>query len=473
MTPPDVPVDGQGKGRAMWGADALKRDRTGTGMGRWGLVALASVVLLAGCDREIRLEGERFGTRVPLVASLTGNAAAETVPGADVARAISLPAANTYSTWAQRGYDAQNRTPHATLSANLTQVWSTNIGPGNARRSRLTADPVAANGVVFTLDAQAGVRAHSVSNGGLIWSADLTAGFDRGGNVSGGGLALSGDTLFATTGYGELVAMDPSNGAVRWRQRLGAGIGSPTVSGNTVYVVSRDNRAWAISTDVGRIRWELPSAPAQALLEGGAAPAVSGGTVVFPFGTGELVAANTETGVRTWATAVAGGRLGVAYSNINDITGDPVIAGGTLYAGNQSGRVVALSAASGERLWTATEGSYSPVLVAGDSLFFVSDRNELIRIDASTGERIWGTELPLYVRDRERRRRAVFTHYGPILAGGRLVVASGDRQIRMFDPVSGALVGSAGLRGGAASHPIVVNNTLLVVTGDGRLVAYR
>jgi outer membrane protein assembly factor BamB len=51
--------------------------------------------------------------------------------------------------------------------------------------------------------------------------------------------------------------------------------------------------------------------------------------------------------VRTWATAVAGGRLGVAYSNINDITGDPVIAGGTLYAGNQSGRVVALSA--GER----------------------------------------------------------------------------------------------------------------------------
>jgi outer membrane protein assembly factor BamB len=309
----------------MWGADALKLERTGMASRRWGLLAVAAVVVLAGCDREVRLEGERFGTRVPLVASLTGSGAAETGPAADVARAISLPAANTFSTWAQRGYDAQNRTPHATLSPNLTQVWSTNIGPGNGRRNRLTADPVAGNGAVFTLDAQAGVRAHSVSSGGLIWSADLTAGFDRGGNVSGGGLALGGDTLYATTGYGELVAMDASTGAVRWRQRLGAGIGAPTVAGSTVYVVSRDNRAWAISTDVGRIRWELPSAPAQALLEGGAAPAVSGGTVVFPFGTGELVAASTETGVRTWATAVAGGRLGVAYSNINDITGDPVI----------------------------------------------------------------------------------------------------------------------------------------------------
>jgi outer membrane protein assembly factor BamB len=85
-----------------------------------------------------------------------------------VARAINLPAANTYSTWAQRGYDAQNRTPHASLSANLTQVWSTNIGSGQCRRNRLTADPVAGNGAVFTLDATAGVRAHSVSNGGLI-----------------------------------------------------------------------------------------------------------------------------------------------------------------------------------------------------------------------------------------------------------------------------------------------------------------
>jgi outer membrane protein assembly factor BamB len=129
--------------------------------------------------------------------------------------------------------------------------------------------------------------------------------------------------------------------------------------------------------------------------------------------------------------------------------------------------------ASGERLWTATEGSYSPVLVAGDSLFFVSDRNELIRIDASNGQRIWGTELPLYVRDRERRRRAVFTHYGPILAGWapcRGLGRPADPHVRPGERRAGAI---RGLRGGAASHPIVVNNTLMVVTGDGRLVAYR
>ncbi|MGP1355066.1 outer membrane protein assembly factor BamB family protein [Roseicyclus sp.] len=457
----------------MTHGDTLGSGTTRARMRLGGAFALAAVTLLAGCgDREQILQGERFGTRVPLMATLAGDASAAAEP-ADEARAIDLPGASTFASWEQRGFDAQNRTPHATLSANPSQVWSVNIGQGDSRRNRLTADPVAGDGRVFTLDSAAGVRAHSIASGQTLWSADLTAGFDRNGSVSGGGLALSGNTLYATTGYGELVALDVASGAVRWRQRLDAGIGAPTVEGDTVYVVSRDNSAWAISTDVGRIRWEIPSAPAQALRTGGAAPAIADGTVIFPFGSGELVAARRDTGARTWATAVAGGRLGVAYSNISDITGDPVVVGNTVYAGNQSGRVVALSASTGERLWTATDGSYSPVLAAGGSLFFVSDRNELIRVEAATGDRIWGTELPLYVRERERRRRAVFTHYGPILAGGRLVVASGDGQIRFFDPVSGALTQTVPVRGGAASHPIVVGNVLMVVTRDGRLAAYR
>jgi outer membrane protein assembly factor BamB len=443
---------------------------------RWrlgGLLLLAAGVLAACGERDPILPGDRFGTRVPLAATLSGEATPDGAPQADEVRPISLPAASTYGTWAQRGFDAQNRTPHVALRGTPVQVWSANIGQGNSRRNRLTADPVAGGGAVYTMDAGAGVRAFSIASGAPLWSADLTAGFDRGGNVSGGGLALAGQTLYATTGYGELVALDASTGAVRWRQRLGAGAGAPTVAGNAVYVVSRDNRAWAVSTDAGRVLWELPSAPARAVLTGGAAPALAGGTVILPFGTGEIVGADASSGTGTWGTAVAGGRLGAAYSNVNDITSDPVVVGGTVYVGNQSGRVVALDPRSGTRQWTANEGSYSPVLAAGGSLFFVSDRNELIRLDAATGARVWGTELPLYVRERERRRRAVFTHYGPILASGRLVVASGDGLIRMFDPASGQLVQSIGLRGGAASRPIVVDNTLMVVNANGQLIAYR
>ena len=97
----------------------------------------------------------------------------------------------------------------------------------------------------------------------------------------------------------------------------------------------------------------------------------------------------------------------------------------------------------------------------------------MIRLDVDSGARIWGSELPLFEANRERRRKAVFGHYGPILAGGRLVVASGDGVIRLFAPDTGALSGTLALRGGAASHPIVVGDTLLVVSTEGRLHAYR
>ncbi len=391
----------------------------------------------------------------------------------DAPAPITLPNAQRISDWGQRGLDSRNRLPHVALASAPTEVWATDIGQGNSRRQRISADPVAADGRVFTIDAEAGLQATSISTGAPIWQVDLTPDFDRGGGVSGGGLAVSGGQLFATTGYGELIALDPATGAVNWRQRLGSTLGAPMVSGGDVFVVSNSSEAWSVDAINGRLNWQIPVADAPQVLVGGAAPAMGDRYVILPFATGEIVASLPRTGVRVWGTFVAGGRLGAGYANLNDITSDPVVIGNTIYVGNQSGRVVALNARNGERIWTAREGAYSPVVVAGGSLFFVSDRNELIRLDADTGARVWGTELPLYVRQRERRRKAVFTHFGPLLAGGQLVVASGDGVVRMFSPESGELTRTLDLRGGAAAHPIVVDDTLLIVSRDGRLHAYR
>lgn len=430
-------------------------------------VALVTSLVLVGCERETILPGERFSVD----AVLDGGAGVEVTT--DGPRAISLPSAARLSAWQQRGYNALNRIPHATLSANPTAVWTAEIGQGNSRRHRISADPVAADGRVFTMDSRAGVVATSLTSGTPLWTADLQPGFDRGGNISGGGLAVSGGRLFVTTGFGELIALDAASGAVAWRQRLDAGIGAPTIADGTVYVVSRNNQGWAIDADTGRLDWNVPGTATGAVLAGGAAPAVSGRLVIMPFGSGEIGGVLRRSSAFLWNTSVAAGRNGVAYANINDVTSDPVVVGNRVYIGNQSGRVVAFDTARGSQLWQADEGAYSPVLHTGGDLFFISDRNELIRLDAGSGARVWGTELPLYVNDRERRRRAVYTHFGPILAGGRLVMASGDGNVRFFSPESGALTGALELRQGAAAHPIVVGDTLLVVTEDGRLTAFR
>ena len=438
-------------------------------------VSLIALALLAGCEREPILQGERFGTRVPLAQSLQSEEGLDaTAEAADVAVVpFAHPTAQSLTNWPLRGANAANAIPALGFSQSASLLWSTDIGQGNGRRTRLTADPIFTNGAIITLDSDAGLQATS-PEGSVIWRTDLTPASERDGGVSGGGIGAAGDQIFASTGYGELLAIDASSGAISWRQRLGASLGAPTIAGGVVYVTGRDDQAYAVDATTGRVRWEIPATGAATVLSGSPSPALTSRLVVFPFGSGELTGVLRQSGVRVWSGAIAGERIGVAYNYINDITSDPVVAGGRLYVGNLSGRVVSIDAGSGERLWTATEGAYSGLIVAGNSVFFVSDRNALIRLNQTTGEMIWETELPLYEARRERRRKAVFTYYGPILAGGHLILATGDGEILRFDPETGAaLDGRLALRSGAASQPIVVNDTLYVVSADGRLHAYR
>jgi outer membrane protein assembly factor BamB len=435
--------------------------RASQGTTRGALAAILAIAIAASCDREERLPGQRFDVR-PAADSVT----------AEVTR-ITLPAPVARGDWTHKASNPAHAPVHADIGLPLERIWSVDIGQAAGRRHRIYADPVVSAGRVFAMDSRARLTALSLG-GATLWSRDLTPAADRPDDASGGGLAVSGGRVYATTGFGELVVLDAASGTEVWRQDLqAAALGAPTISGGTAYVVSRDSRGWALDVRNGRILWELSGVPSPAGVEGGAAPAVGARLAYLPLNSSELVAADRTDGSRVWITPVVGGRAGRAYAGIDDITGDPVLVGPVIYVGNPSGRTMAIDAGSGEVLWTAREGALSPPAVVGGSVFVVSDANELVRLDARTGARVWGTQLPLFTTTRVRRRKAIYAHYGPVLAGGRLIVASSDGAIRSFDPSTGALVGSSELPGGAASNPAVANRLLFVTSGDGRLNAYR
>lgn len=430
-------------------------------------ICLTAFALLAGCgDRDVILPGERLDLRDGMAG------AAITSTNQALPLALSAPVAN--ADWPQRGGSATHTIAQPALPGALTQVFAVNIGEGDSRRARITADPVVSGGVIFTLDARARVTAVATS-GAVLWTADITPVTDGASDASGGGISVAAGRVFVATGFGELTALDAATGGVVWTQDLNAPGGpAPTVSGDIVYVVSRDGRAWALDVTSGLIRWQLSGTPSGANVIGGAGAAVTSEIAIFPFPSGEVVAAFPQGGLRRWAQVIAGDRPGsAAAAAATDIAGDPVISGETVYVGNVSGRLVAMNVASGERLWTATEGVVSPVVPAGGSVFLVNDVNELVRLDDADGSVIWRIALPRFVEDRARRQRTIFAQFGPVLAGGRLLVASAEGIVRQFDPVSGASLGDIALPGGAASDPVVAGGTLYIVTKDGQLVAFR
>lgn len=440
------------------------------------LCLMAGLLALAGCEKELILTGERFNTRTPLDASIAEEGKPVPTEISDLvenrSEPISLPAARAIGDWTHRAGNAQHLMPHASLSAAPERVWSVSIGSGDSRRHRITAAPIVADGRVFTMDSASGVSAVSTS-GAVLWSTNLTPAGTRG-TATSGGLAFGNGRLFAATGDGELVAIDPASGNVAWRQKLGAlAAGTPTVEGGVVYVVGRDSTAWAINANDGKVEWQLAGTNSVSGMIGSAGPATSASTVLFPFGNGDVTVALKQGGLQVWTANIAGSRLGRGYNNISDITGDPVVAGAVTYVGNQSGRLSALETETGTVLWSAHEAAYGPVLPVGGSVFLISDEARLVRLDASTGEAIWSVEMPYYVPGREKKRAAITAHYGPLLAGGRLVVASGDGVLRLFNPTNGALAGSVELPGGAASEPALAGGAIYVVSKNGQLHAFR
>ena len=426
-----------------------------------GILVLAALPIACSTP-EVILPGQREAIRSVPADVAAGNRSV----------GISLPGTVNHAAWPQRAGSAQHRIQHPALSAQPQPVWAVDIGAGHGRRQRITAEPVVAEGRIYTLDSRALVVAHSTA-GQPLWSRDLTPDNERADDASGGGLAYDGGKLFVTSGFGTLTALDPASGTVLWTQKLGApATSAPAVADGMVYVSTRDNRAWAVRAANGRVAWQHSGQPDVAGVVGAAGPAVSGALAIFPFASGEMLAVKRADGTPAWNQVVAGQRQGRGYSQVTDITGEPVIADGVIYAGNAVGRTVALTL-QGERLWTAHEGATGPVWVDGGSVFLISDQAELVRLDARTGARIWGVSLPYFTKEKAKRRKAIYANYGPVLAGGRLWVASSDGKMRGFNPQDGALVATVEMPDGAASRPVVVAGVAYVVSTGGKLMALR
>jgi outer membrane protein assembly factor BamB len=381
------------------------------------------------------------------------------------------PAVNVAS-WTHRGGSATHLLPHATLSAQPQLIWSTKAGAGNSRKNRITAEPVSDGSLIFAMGAETTVTAVSLG-GGALWSTSLTPARERQGGGMGGGLALGDGKLFATTTFGELVALDPASGAVLWRQDFNSPVsGAPTVSNGQVYVTTANSNGYAVNSATGRIIWQLSGMPTNHGVSGVAAPAAAGNLAIFPLANGSLMGVDRGDGSADWVARVAGARPGRGSAVLQDFTADPVVSGGTVYAGTPAGRTVAVSL-GGDLLWTADEGAQGMMAVAGGSVFFVTDEAKLVRLSARDGDKIWSVDLPRYTKDKPRRLKSIFPSYGPVLASGKLWVASGDGYLRSFNPVDGSLLSITELPDGAASRPITVNGMLVLMTERGNLVALR
>ena len=385
---------------------------------------------------------------------------------------MSLPEPIASAEWAQPGGNPAKSMGHVALGQSLGQAWEVSIGEGTNLRRRLAASPVVADGRVYTIDTQSTVRAFDAQSGATVWATQF--GTEKGNNASlfGGGVAFDNGRIYATNGLGYVAALDARNGGIVWQVHPGGPLrGSPTVSGDAVYVMSQDNQIYSLKTSNGANNWSEAAALEIAGVFGSGSPAVAQGTVVAGFSSGELNAYRYENGRVVWQDQLSRTSIRTSVASISDIDAHPVIDGGQVISVGQGGRMVSLELISGQRMWELNLAGISTPAVAGDWIFVVTDEAKLIAVARGSGKVRWITQLPAY--RNEKKKAGPIRYTGPVLAGGRLIVASSQGALINIDPTNGSFQSQTGVGASVSLAPVVANNTLYILDDDGRLHAWR
>lgn len=448
------------------------------------LVIAVSAVALSSCAA---LKGKKktpvLGQRIAILASENDVSADKTIAGVEVL----VPPATTNDNWAQPGGNPSKALGQVTLGTNLSRVWTATID-GGSNRQRLGAAPVVAGGRLYTIDVDATIHAFSATTGEKVWTTDIAktekakADKKARGARFGGGVSFDDGKVFATDGLGDVVALDAASGKILWHVKPGSPLrGAPTVANGQVYVLSQDNQLFALSQADGTVVWNQSGSVETQGVFGVAAPAVSQGTVVAGFSSGELNAYRYENGRTLWQDALSRSTISTSVSSLADVDADPVIDRGIVYAVGQGGRMVAIEIDSGQRLWEQNFAGISTPWVAGEWVFIVTDDARLVCLARATGKVRWISQLRHYMSEKtkkdgtlkEGKKANPVTWFGPVLAGGRLVLTNSAGQIVSASVDSGTVGTVIENKAPFTLPPIVSNSTLYVLDQKGRVSAYK
>ena len=443
------------------------RVRRGARDWRGGLAVVALGLALSGCGAAESLVGQFGGGGSDEVlpgkreAVMQPNTAA--VSEAQSNQPVVIPAAVSNTDWSQPGGIASHVMQNLALGSDIKRAFAVSAGTGSDSYGRLTATPIVAAGRVFVLDSRAEVRAVSASDGSAVWTRSLVPPERDGRGAYGGGLATDGSRLYATTAFGEVVALDVATGNEIWRKKFDAPIrGAPTVDGGRVFFATVSNDTYAINAEDGSPVWHYQGIGEQASISASPSPVVANGHVVVPHTSGELIAFRTDAGIPVWTETLTSIRPSSSLANINDIAGRPVIADGKVYAIAHSGRLGAFELETGQPVWAQELSGTQMPWVAGDYAFVISGTATIAAVERGTGALRWSASLP---------GGGVWS--GPVLGGGRLIAVSSTGLLANISPQTGEVLSTMELGDEFFISPVIANGTVYLLADSGTLMALR
>ena len=336
------------------------------------------------------------------------------------------------------------------------KVWSTGVGKGLDKAGKQLW-PTHESGTMYAADYKGLLTAINAEDGRKLWEIKTDLPFT-------GGPGVSGKLLLMGTQDGEVFAFDASTGTQLWSATVTSEVlAAPAEADGIVVVRCIDGRIFGLDVDTGQREWVYDHSVPLLTLRGNAPALLRAGVAFIGYDGGQVVALKIDDGTLMWEQTLVTTEGRTELERLSDIDGQMMFIASDLLVSSYKNRLASLAADSGRLLWFKDISSATGVDVDRINLAISDKDGNLWMLDRRNGAESWKQDQ-LWRRGLTR----------PVFFGSFVVVGDADGYLHWIDVDDGQFAAREKVGGGGFSGPpLVVGNTLYVMTKKGNLTAFR
>jgi len=264
----------------------------------------------------------------------------------------------------------------------IDEQWYRQIGEGVSDRYYLL-EPVFSDDKIYVIDYLGVLSAVNQENGDVLWEENLNLSISA-------GVTKIDDKLLVATNDGEVFALDISTGKKVWKSKVSSEVFAKPVQADNVFIIKTvDGKITALEINTGKIKWVYDRPIPALTLRGNSSPVVYENTVIAGMDNGKLIGLSAVTGQEIWSLTVAEPKGRTEIERMVDIDASPVINGENLYVVAYQGKIANIHITSGKLVWTRDFSAYNGMAFNKNNLFISDSDGFIWAIDKKSGATIW------------------------------------------------------------------------------------
>lgn len=337
-----------------------------------------------------------------------------------------------------------------------TVVWSANIGNGSGKAYN-PMNPMLVGNTLYADSSDGTLVAFKAASGQVVWQTKYQGGLT-------GDVGADTNRVVVGTNSGSLIALNAKDGTSLWTLPLGNLLqGGPLVTSSVIVVKKLDNTATAFDPNTQKTLWQYQRSLSDLSLKGGSAPIYADGRVILGFDDGSVAALQANSGDLAWEQSIAN-NIGLnPIQRMVSVNANLLASNGVVYAAAYQGNIAAIDVSSGNLLWERPISSYAGFALTGNTLIVSTSVGNLVALNTKTGNTLW--------RQTDLSGRKLTA---PVIVGRNVVVADNAGDVHWLNTSNGQFVSRLNLgKTPIYADPVARGQDVWIYNATGELVDLR